>query len=924
MSSEQSNSDTAKEKAPILRRVLSRFNHALLVFLDLVGLYSYRRVDQEAQLARFRSNHVEFRALLTANNDFLTIAAELEESRLSDSLPHPAWVKKQVLRAAVDVHRMVRCLNAISDNRYAKLAERYRSISDELAKRLEGISDLAPSSWVLDLSEIRAKDAWLVGGKMANLGEIRNVVALPTPPGFAVTAEAYQTMIRTHGFLPGESGISPLPESGSAALPESGSTALPGSGSAALPGGGTLPLAGGDGSEGDREEMAERSSTLSIPKTIEEAILEAYDRLSQTLGSQPSVAVRSSAIGEDSAYSFTGQYLTVLNVKRDGLIDAYQKVVESLFSAEAVHYRQLHKLTASAMPVGLLVMTDAVASGVVYTADPSRPGARVILVHVVKGLGPSLVDGRTSPETIRVELDPELRIGLRKASLQTSMVVATPTGGVRDEPLPRELASEPCMSDEEVLSLARMAVAIEAHFGGPQDIEWAMDGERRLWILQSRPLRMVTSSEAGAAPPVEGYRLILEGGDTAFPGVVSGPVVQMDEDGDMTLFPDGAVLVAPRSSPRFVRLMAKAAAIVTDFGGVTGHMAALAREFHVPALLNTRSATGLLKPGVLVTVDAREGRVYEGAVTELLEAEKERAREDERLHQVKITPAYDLLDSVSELLLSLNLVDPRSPAFSAEHCRTLHDITRFVHEKSYEEMFHMGGHLGDMRGVSSHLDVFLPIDLYIIDLGGGIDTPAGTRRPKLSHISSVPLKALLDGMLDKRIPRFGPRPMDLRGFMSIMARHAVTNPEEERTFRDPCYVLVSDEYLNYTARVGYHFAVVDAYCGEALNKNYISLLFRGGAADYTRRHRRTRAIGGILDHFGFSMNVRGDAVTARLSKRSRAETASQLEMIGRLFQFFRQMDAAMKSEQAVVQMQEAFIRGDFSFSGDRPEPGETG
>jgi pyruvate,water dikinase len=899
MSREPNQNDTSKEKAGALRGGLRRFKHVLFVFLDLIGLYSYRRVDQEAQLARFRSNHVEFRALLTANNDFLTIAAELEESRLSDSLPHPAWVKKQVLRAAVDVHRMVRCLNAISENRYPELAERYRSISDELAKRLEGISDLAPSSWVLDLSEIRARDAWLVGGKMANLGEIRNVVGLPTPPGFAVTAEAYQTMIRTHGFLPG---------GGSTALPESGSA----------------PLPGGDSPGGDRDEMAEHSSTLAIPKTIGDAILDAYDRLSQTLGSQPSVAVRSSAIGEDSAYSFTGQYLTALNVKRDGLIDAYQKVVESLFSAEAVHYRQLHRLTASAMPVGLLVMTDAVASGVVYTADPSRPGARVVLVHVVKGLGPSLVDGRTSPETIRVELDPELRIGLRKASLQTSRVVATPTGGVREEPLPRGLASEPCMSDEEVLSLARMAVAIEAHFRGPQDIEWAMDEERRLWILQARPLRMLTSAEAGGAPPVEGYRLILEGGDTAFPGVVSGPVVQMDEEGDMTVFPDGAVLVAPRSSPRFVRLMAKAVAIVTDFGGVTGHMAALAREFHVPALLNTRSATGRLKQGVLVTVDARAGRVYEGVVAELLEEEKGRAREDDRLHQVKTTPGYDLLDSASELLLSLNLVDPRSPAFSPANCGTLHDITRFVHEKSYEEMFQMGEHLGDMRDVSTHLDVFLPIDLYIIDLGGGIDAPAGTRKLKLSQVASVPLKALLDGMLDKRIPRFGPRPMDLRGFMSIMARHAVTNPEEERTFRDPCYVLVSDEYLNYTARVGYHFAVVDAYCGEALNKNYISLLFRGGAADYTRRHRRTRAIGGILDHFGFSMNVRGDAVTARLSKGSRAETASQLEMIGRLFQFFRQMDAAMKSEQAVVQMREAFIRGDFSFSGDRQEPGETG
>jgi len=864
-----------------MRGLLRRAADALLVFLDLIGLYAHRRVDQEAQLTRFRSHHIEFRGLLTANNSFLTIVAELEDSRMGDSLPHPAWIKKQVLRAAVDVHRMVKCLSAISDNRYPRLAERHQSISGELAKRLEGISDLAPSSWVLDLSEIRAKDAWLVGGKMANLGEIRNVVSLPTPPGFAVTAEAYQSMIRAHGFLPGEDT--------------------------------NLPVTEGAGPNGDQPSVADRSSTLSIPQTIEEAILDAYDRLSQNLGTPPSVAVRSSAIGEDTAYSFTGQFLTLLNVRREGLIEAYRKVVESLFSAEAVHYRKLHELAASAMPVGFLVMTDAVASGVVYTADPSRPEAGVVLVHLVKGLGPSLVDGRTSPETITVERDPEFRIGIRTASLQSSMVVTTPSGGVRDEPLPQELASAPCLSDEEVLSLARMAVAVETHFGGPQDIEWAMDAERRLWLLQSRPLRMAASPDEGDKPPVEGFPLLLEGGDTAFPGVGSGPVVRMDEDGDMDQFPEGAVLVAPRSSPRFVRLMSKAAAIVTDFGGVTGHMAALTREFHVPALLNTRVATSLLKAGARVTVDTRAHRVYEGTVAELLEAETKRVREDERLRQDKTTPAFDLLNSVSELVLSLNLVDPRSPTFSPENCTSLHDIARFIHEKSYEEMFGMGEHLGDLRGVSSHLDVFLPIDLYLIDLGDGIDAPAGTRHLKIAQVISAPLKALLAGMLDKRIPRFGPRPMDLRGFMSIMARHAVTNPEEERTFRDPCYALISDEYVNYTARVGYHFGVVDAYCGEAINKNYISILFRGGAADYTRRNRRVRAIAGILDHYGFSTNIRGDALTARLSKRTQQETASQLEMVGRLFQFFRQMDAAMSSEEAVVQVQEAFIRGDFAF-----------
>jgi len=387
----------------------------------------------------------------------------------------------------------------------------------------------------------------------------------------------------------------------------------------------------------------------------------------------------------------------------------------------------------------------------------------------------------------------------------------------------------------------------------------------------------------------------------------------MDEEGDLEHFPEGAVLVAPRSSPRFVRLMAKAAAIVTDFGGVTGHMAALTREFHVPALLNTRNATSLLKAGVHVTVDTRSRRVYEGAVTELHEAETQRVREDERLRRDRATPAFRLLNSVSELVLPLNLVDPRSSDFSQENCRTLHDIARFVHERSYEEMFRMGEGMGDLRGVSSPLDVFLPIDLYIIDLGDGINAPVGTRRLKVAHVVSAPLKALLAGMLDKRITRFGPRPMDLRGFMSIMARHAVNNPEEERTFRDPCYALVSDEYVNYTARVGYHFGVVDAYCGEAINKNYISILFRGGAADFTRRYRRARAIAGILDHYGFSTNVRGDALTARLSKRSQQETASQLEMVGRLLQFFRQMDAAMASEQVVGRVREAFIAGDFAF-----------
>ena len=168
-----------KEK---FRRARTFVTHALLTFLDLIGLYSYRRGDQEAQLSRFRSHHIEFRGLLTANNNFLTVVNELEESRMGDALPHPAWVKKQVLRAAVDVHRMVKCLNAISDNRYPKLAERYQIVSDELARRLEGVSGTAPSSWVMDLSETTGR-ACVAGGRQ-NGQPRRN----PQRPGAAHTA----------------------------------------------------------------------------------------------------------------------------------------------------------------------------------------------------------------------------------------------------------------------------------------------------------------------------------------------------------------------------------------------------------------------------------------------------------------------------------------------------------------------------------------------------------------------------------------------------------------------------------------------------------------------------------------------------------------------------------------------------------------
>jgi pyruvate, water dikinase len=883
-----------RERMPSMRnwhphagKVVQWLWRQLLLFLEVIGLREESSGEREVKLTQFKQYHTEFRKLLSTNNSFLECVADLEVKLLGQEHFDSFYVTNQVIRAVRDIHHMVDSLNVISANRYGSLTAALRRITSELTPIIEAKPTQARRDLVLDLPAITHEVAELVGGKMGNLAEIRNVAGLPTPDGFAVTTEGYRLLIESAGLrsLLQLEDLNLAPED-----------------------------KGGDSSRDPRERIRE----AALPAALRDAIESAYDRLAARAGVSPGpplVAVRSSAVGEDSHLSFAGQFSTVLNVGRQGIPAAYAQVVSSLYSQEAVHYRMFHKIPGESaqMAVGVVSMVDAVSSGVVFTRDPGHPDSDSLLIQAVHGLGVTLVDGRAVAEQILLTRDHEPALISRSVAHQPRRVVMSPDAGLREEELPASEDLPACLQANEAIQLARWALALEDHFGGPQDIEFAVDIDRNIVLLQARPLRIPNSpplrEEPRAAAPV-----LLAGGEMACPGVGIGEAVHLDEDGDLDAFPEGGVLVARRSSPRFVRLMRKARAIVTDFGGATGHMASLAREFRVPTLLNTKKATQAIPPGATVTVDATAGYVYGGEVPGLAE---ERASEAGGAAAAAgaVTPrrtaALQLLERASRLIAPLNLTDPRSPEFRPDSCRTLHDLARFAHEKSYEEMFGIGEKLGDFRASSFLLDVFLPMDLYIVDLDGGIEAPTRGRKVKRAQVLSVPLAALLDGMLDKKIPRFGPRPMDVRGLASIMMRHAMTSPENERTFRDPCYAMVSDRYLNYTARVGYHFGIVDSYCGQTANKNYISILFRGGAADMIRRQRRTRAIAGILRSHGFSVEVNKDVVTARLAKQSQEEIAQHLEMVGRLLQFMRQMDLAMTTDAAVQLVQEAFLSGDY-------------
>lgn len=853
----------------------------VLLFLEIIGLREESGGVYEARLARFRLHHTAFRTLLSANDSFLTTIADLEERLRRADHFDAAFVKRRVVRAVADVHRMVESLDEISEGRYPTLRPAFEAIAERLTACVQDASAHAEHALVLDLPEIWATHADIVGGKMANLGEVRNAVGLPTPDGFAVTTAGFHLFARTAAEQAGADDRAP----------------------------------GGDGRAGGSGRR-ERLLNCPVPGVLEEAVLAAYDRLATRLGGPPRVAVRSSALGEDGPHSFAGQFLTLLNVARDDAIDAYRQVAASLHSPEAESYRRLHGIPdeSAAMAVGFVTMVDAAASGIAYSRDPRRRDDAV-LIQAVHGLGVTLADGGTTAESIRAGREGEPPSLERATSEQATRTICLDKGGVREELIEHGGTPRRCLDDAEARAIARWALVLEAHFGGPQDVEWAVDVSRRAVVLQSRPLRL----PAGIVPsgkPVDGFEVLVRGGETACPGAASGVAVRMDEDGDLEAFPDGGVLVARRSSPRFVRLLSKARAIVTDAGSVTGHMASLARELHLPTLLATATATRDIPAGSVITVDAGAGIVYRGEVPGLTEATTATQASPPEGHPLRETAAFAMLEQVVALTVPLNLTDARARDFAPEACRTIHDIARFVHEKSYAEMFRIGEHLGDARSTSFALDVFLPMDLYIIDLGGGVQAPAVGRKVKPAHITSVPLQAVLRGMLDRRLPRFGPKPIDVGGLVSVMFRHAMSNPEADQTFRDPCYAIVSDAYLNYTARVGYHFGVVDCYCSPSPNRNYISFRFKGGAADRIRRARRAQAIAGVLREKGFTTEVKGDQVAAQLGKASQEEIATQLEMLGRLLQFFRQMDASMATDEAVDRFRDAFLHDDFRLLGN--------
>jgi pyruvate,water dikinase len=334
-------------------------------------------------------------------------------------------------------------------------------------------------------------------------------------------------------------------------------------------------------------------------------------------------------------------------------------------------------------------------------------------------------------------------------------------------------------------------------------------------------------------------------------------------------------------------------------------MANLAREFDVPAIVGMAGATATLEAGDIVTVDAGLRKVFPGpAPAGTIPPRVRRPLAD--------TPAVGALREIAAFVTPLKLTDSTAPGFAPESCRSLHDVTRFVHEKAYEVMFHYGDLAVDDREASRHLEASLPIAVRVFDVGGGIAADAaGTESVSPEQITSVPMNAFLSGMLEKRIRWDQPRPVSVRGFLSVLGESISGPPAEARQIGRQSYAIVSDRYMNFSTKAGYHFSTVDTYCGQSQNKNYVHFRFSGGAADPERRERRIRFLKTVLTALDFKVQARGDFLTARLDKYGPETIQARLVDLGHLTLCARQLDMLMGSDASPDFFARAFLAGEW-------------
>jgi len=435
---------------------------------------------------------------------------------------------------------------------------------------------------ILWFSQTRKEDIPLVGGKAANLGELKSA-GLPVPDGFTVTASAFFDFLNEMGLKPKIKTLLNKVDVNSNDLLNEASNLI------------THTI---------------KKAPMPIPLAKE--IIANYKKLFDGKGGL--VAVRSSATAEDLPdASFAGQQETFLNVLGEKeLLEAVKNCWASLYKPRAIFYREQNGFDHFKVGLAAVVqkMVQSEVSGVMFTIDPVENDKSKIVIESVWGLGEFIVQGIVTPDHYEIDKS-GFKLSKKSISDQAKQLIKVGKQ-TKEISVSSKYRKAQKLSDEKIVELAKIGKKIENHYGFPQDIEWTLMDDK-LEIVQSRPVTTIKEVDRSKEHIEINLPVILKG-SPASPGIAVGFPKVISGIKELGKIKQGDILVAEMTNPDYVPAMKRSAAIVTDKGGRTSHAAIVSRELGIPCVVGAEKATKILKADTTITVNGGDGKVYKGAL----------------------------------------------------------------------------------------------------------------------------------------------------------------------------------------------------------------------------------------------------------------------------------------------------------------------
>ncbi len=824
---------------------------------------------QEIDIWRVKALFNNFRKILQLNTLVFEQISAMDRALGGEYIFDRNFLENSVRTIASHVHHVTYNLNALTNNGYVPLYDRYQEIRVILDDILAGNTKALSCPPVLPLDSLSWELEPLVGIDLVCLAELRHHPGIKARDGLVISSDAVQAILnKTTSAAPSKTELS------LELVTESLSSSL-------------QPML----TENPRPLLSISATRLNglpgEPRDLGEFLLKEDDDDSLVVLAEDALPLEQ-ATGSPSPSPPSPREIIARDNGGTSLEELFLKGITRIIEIAAERCHTLSQDTEPHFALFLRTASNALARGTITTRATIRTATPVLTVT-------SWLPGHRQEMDIH-HLRRIFPFDFVSSTLTPkSMEQTFPDGLQATRQTPRHghfRRGSATILPQEIQALAETAMTLERIMGVPVIMHWEYLENDKFVITRLFPFleKPVEPTVLELEQEKENAAVLGKGGQVIQSGVAAGTVFHVTQDTNLNDFPIGGVAVAPIATPQLTPILHRASAILTEHGNPIGHLATVARELSLPAVFGIPGILEQLPNGTEVTVDAGQRCVYKGVLNHLLQ------QGNSENSFSPIDPEYRVLRRLLRFISPLRLVNPDDPNFSAQNCRSFHDIIHFCHEMAVDELAHFQERRPGLKGIrTTRLHLPAQMDINLLDIGGGLPDNS-VQQPEPADILSEPFAIFLDGLLHPQaigedLPTLGIR--DIISAIPRTSRLASVSPE----MAVDNLAIISQEYMNLSLRLGYHFSVIDAHLSNDRHRNYIYFRFIGGLADQTRRARRALFISDVLGAMDFKVSWKGDLVVGRMKFEEKDILRSALFVLGALTTYSRQRDTSLYSDE---------------------------